>query len=121
MLKWFTRTVIAMALVTAVMAVGGHATHTHADERDFTVINGSSTKTIVNFYVAPSAPDDDWGNDILGVGTLAPGASAFIYFTRYTDGNCTYDMRAVFDDGTEGQLLNIDLCATLTVTFNTGS
>ncbi len=120
MVKWLTRSVLALLLVTAVMAVGGQVTHTHADERDFTVINGSSSKVIMNFYVAPSGPGEDWGNDILGVSTLAPGESAFIYFTRYTDGNCMYDMRAVFDDGTEGQLLNIDLCSTLTVTFNTG-
>jgi hypothetical protein len=120
MLKWFTRSLVAMALVTAVMAVGAHATHTYADERDFTLINGSQTLAINNFYVAPSGPGEDWGADILGTSQLAAGDQAFIYFTRYTDGNCMYDMRAVFDDGSEGQLLNIDLCATLTVTFNTG-
>ncbi len=106
-----------LLLVSAVVATLALSTrHTFADERDFTLINGSATVTITHVYITPSEAQD-WGDDILGQDVLLPGESTLIYFTRFDPGGCLYDIWVVGKGGEEGVLYKVDLCATDTVTF----
>lgn len=105
----------ALMMVAVAVAIG--ARDVSADPRDFTLINGSD-RVITHVYVQPTGPDDDWGDDVLGRDVLLPGEEVFIYFTRFTPDNCFYDIKVVADDGGEGEMLNVDLCSTLTVTFS---
>lgn len=107
----------ALALVLALAMVTLSSRAAHADPRDFTLINAHPTVTITHVYVGPSN-QADWGEDILGRDVLPPGESVFIYFTRFTPGDCFYDIRVVFADGDEGLLYGVNLCETDTVTFS---
>lgn len=108
--------VFAMVVALSMMAFSAHTAH--ADPRDFTLINGSSTVTLTHVYVEPAGPEEFSDNDILGQEVLAPGESVLIYFTRFTPDQCLYDIKVVFKDGGVGQLLNVNLCETDTVTFS---
>jgi hypothetical protein len=106
----------ALAVLVALTAVALSPRAARADPRDFTLINGTDA-VITHVYVQPAGPDDDWGDDILGVSVLGPGEEVFIYFQRFTEGNCLYDVKVVLEDGREGEMLEVDLCSTLTITF----
>src|SRR5690242_7293866 len=103
MLKWLTRSVLALVMITAVMALGARVTH--ADQRDFTLINGSSSVTIVHVYVSSSGVDD-WQEDILGTDVLVPGDSVNIHFSPNDAdaGICQYDIRVLGQRGEAGVL-----------------
>jgi hypothetical protein len=105
------------AIVAVVTLVALAAPETHADPRNFTLINDSSI-TISHVYVAASA-SNDWGDDILGRDVLLPGESVDILFSRFDGeaGVCLYDIMVMGKDGEEGYLYGVDLCNTLTVTF----
>jgi len=107
-----------MAVVAALAMVAVTANVARADQRDFTLINATGT-TISELYVGPSDDTEDWGEDILGVDTLAPGESVNIIFSRFDGdaGTCLYDIKIVTEEGDEGILLEVDLCNTFTVTF----
>lgn len=116
MLRRLTIPLLAVAMLAVSLAFA--SPNASADPRDFTLINGSDSFVITHLYVQPSGPDDDWGDDILGQDVLGPGESAFIFFTRFTADNCFYDIKVIADTGAEGELLNVDLCSTDTVTFS---
>lgn len=110
----------ALVPVLAVLAFAAFAAANpgvaSADPRDFTLVNEHPTVTITHVYVGPSS-SDDWGEDILGRDVLLPGESVFIYFERFTPGDCFYDIKVVYADGDEGILWAVNLCETDTVTF----
>jgi hypothetical protein len=108
---------LAATLVAVVTLLAFSARDTHADPRNFTLVNGSDI-TITHVYVSPSDARD-WGDDILGVDVLLPGESVDILFSRFDGeaGNCFYDIMVMGKDGEEGYLYGVDLCNTLTVTF----
>jgi hypothetical protein len=111
--KLRTLAIAAPLAATLALPIAGIA---HADERDFTLVNNSSA-SLTRLYVSPSAADT-WGDDILGRGVMGPGESVLVYFTNFSDGSCGYDIQASFQDGGEGKLIGVDLCATDTVTFS---
>jgi hypothetical protein len=115
--RWFTRSVLAVVMVVAMVALTAHPTRVSADERDFTLINGSASVTITHVYVTPTEAQD-WGDDILGRDVLLPGESVFIYFTRFDPGFCLYDIQVIGQGGEQGFLYKVDLCSTDTVTFS---
>jgi hypothetical protein len=100
----------------ALVMVGFSVTAAFADPRDFTLINGTG-RAIHEVYVGPSN-EVDWGDDILGEDTLPDGASVNITFRRFTQGDCLYDIKVVTEDGAEGELDQVNLCETNTVTFH---
>jgi hypothetical protein len=107
---------LALLAVVAFIAVAAlPAKHAVADERDFQFINNSNV-TIIELYVSPSG-ESDWGDDILGSGTLEPGGSGTVHFNRFSAGNCLYDIRVVAEDGSSSELYQVDLCSTDTVTY----
>ena len=103
---------VAMALVM----VGFSVTAAFADPRDFTLINGTG-RDIHEVYVGPSN-QVDWGDDILGTDILPNGSSVAITFRRFKQGDCLYDIKVVTEDGAEGELDQVNLCETNTVTFH---
>jgi hypothetical protein len=89
-----------------------------ADPRDFVLINNTG-QAIHNLYVSPSN-QTEWGDDVLGQDILTNGENVTILFpaARFTDGDCLYDIKVVTESGAEGQLGQVNLCETHTVTFN---
>lgn len=101
---------VALALVLASVSTA------FADPRDFVLIN-STGRVITEVYVTPSNLDD-WGDDILGQDVLDAGQQVTIKFARFKEGDCYYDIKVVVVDGGEGELNQVNLCETQTVTFN---
>jgi hypothetical protein len=106
---------IAGALFAFALVFGSVST-AFADPRDFILINGTG-QVIMEVYVAPSNMDD-WGDDIMGMDVLGAGESATIRFARFTEGDCYYDIKVIVESGAEGELNQVNLCETQTVTFN---
>jgi hypothetical protein len=77
-----------------------------AADREVAVENGSP-RTIQQLYVS-GADEREWGEDRLGSDTLAPGRSITV---RVPDQGCSYDIRAVFDNGGAEERRRVDLCA----------
>lgn len=103
------------ALLAVTMAVAVSST-VSADPRDFTLVNNTGT-VISEVYVGP-VDMTDWGDDVLGRDVLLPGEATEIAFTESASGTCLYDVKVVTDEGLLGELAQVDLCETRTVTFN---
>lgn len=86
-----------------------------AQEAVFDVVNATSFG-IVEFYGSADG-DVSWEENILGGQTLASGASLSVDFDNGS-GVCVYDLRAVFDDGDETVMQDVDICAQKSVTLN---
>lgn len=114
MRRVFTRPILSLLIVVSLFAVSTAAAF--ADPRDFTLVNGSGI-TLTHVYVS-SSDDSDWGDDILGQDVLDPGQTVDIVFSRFTEGECLYDIRVLARDGREGYLYKVNLCTTTTVTFS---
>ena len=78
-------------------------------------INNRTGYTISEIYIAPSTTDD-WEENVMGGDTLAPNTSVDIDFSRSED-TCKWDLKAVYDDGTNAVWKNIDLCKISTITM----
>jgi hypothetical protein len=104
------RTLLVLALF-ATLALPKVA---QADDRDFDLIN-NSTSPISAVYVSP-ADDDVWGASIL-TENINPGDSRSILFQGEL-ATCVYDVRVEFVDGSNGELRDLDLCATNTITLD---
>ena len=82
-----------------------------AEDLDFELTNATSG-VLTEFYASPSDVDE-WEDDILGADVLGAGESISISIT-IADGRtqCEYDMKFVFDDGSETTVDAEDLCET---------
>ena len=83
-------------------------------QQNFTVVNNTG-HTVVTLNVSASN-QDSWGPDILGRDVLPNGQSAQITFPRNTS-QCSWDIKATYDDGTNTDMRNVDLCTVATVTL----
>jgi hypothetical protein len=115
MRRWFGGAAIALVALVGAVTLG--SSKVRADPRDFTLINGSDGVVITHVYVAPSS-SNDWGDDILGQDVLNPGESVLIYFQRFDGATCFYDIRVTGKNDEQGELYQVDLCSTDTVTFS---
>ncbi|MBM2810580.1 MAG: hypothetical protein HW416_1339 [Chloroflexi bacterium] len=102
-------------LAAAVLLALGAMTAS-ADQRDFTLINGSAI-TITNAYVEKSDLNT-WGEDVLGLDVLPPGESIDITFSGYDADECLFDIKVIGRNGEEGYLYKVDLCVISRVTFS---
>jgi hypothetical protein len=98
------------------------ARNAFADPRDFTLVNGTSGVIFSEVYVSPSA-SQDWEDNLLTSNQVVmPGASLNVTFGRYNPSTCTYDVQVKGYDAagnsSSGELDNINLCTTTTVTFS---
>jgi hypothetical protein len=106
---------VAGAMLALALVVSSVST-AFADPRDFVLINNTGT-ILSEVYVSPSNVTD-WGNDVLGRDVLMPDETVTITFAKFTPGDCYYDIKVITDEGAEGQLNQVNLCETNTVTFN---
>lgn len=104
------------ALLALTVVVSTTAT-AFADPRDFSLINNTGND-IDEVYVTQSNLDD-WGDNLIPDGKVLPsGNQVPIVFQKFTDGNCYYDIKVITTGGAEGELNQVNLCETNTVTFN---
>jgi hypothetical protein len=101
-------------LVVALFATLALPTLAHADERDFDLIN-NSTSPISAVFVSP-AEDDAWGQNILNENINSGDSRAILFSGELA--TCIYDLRVEFLDGSNGELRDLDLCATNNVTLD---
>lgn len=78
-----------------------------AQDRHVTIHNDTGF-TLYHFYSTNSG-STTWGSDILGSSTLPHGSSVRMNFDNQY-GYCEFDFRAVFEDGSELQRGNINVC-----------
>jgi hypothetical protein len=115
MRRWLTTQVFGAAL--ALTMVVASVSTAFADPRDFELVNASG-RDIAEIYVAPSNMDD-WGDNLIPEMKVLPNGNAVpIAFQRYTEGDCYYDIKVITTDGAEGEMNQVNLCETTTVTFN---
>jgi len=97
------------ALATAAMAAPAFA-----QDIAYELYNESGY-TLMEFYTSPMN-DNNWGGDILGADVVPSGTGGVV---TITDGSnqCAYDIRMVFDDGTE-TLDSVDICELGSYTIN---
>lgn len=78
----------------------------------FNLVN-SSASTIRELYASP-ATDSQWGQDRLGQDTVPSGR---YYAVRLPQGDCIYDLRAVFENGQAQERRRINLCEVVNLSF----
>ena len=103
-----------MVLAAAVMLIA--QAQAFAGAQDFVLVNNTGS-TIYNLYCS-SANSDNWEEDLLGdTGTLAPGEYATIRFNS-GENSQYWDLRLVFDNGTDIYWENVDLLSVSQITVN---
>lgn len=75
------------------------------DDPSFRLINRG--RSAVNELYATLAGVNDWGEDLLGDDTVAPGAT---YVVRLPNGDCLYDLRIVYANGEASEKRRLNLC-----------
>jgi len=115
MRRWLSTHLFALMVALTVVVLT--AAPAFADPRDFKLVNNTG-RDITEIYVSPSNMDD-WGDNLLSDTQYLPhGNEVPITFRRFTEGNCLYDIKVVTGDGSEGELNQVNLCETNTVTFS---
>ena len=71
----------------------------------FNLVNQGG-RPIEEFYASPSS-QQNWGQDRLGDATVAPGAN---HPVRLPQGECTYDLRVVWQGGEAQERRNVNTC-----------
>ena len=94
-----------VSAITSIMAVS--AGSAAAADRRVVVIN-ETNHTIVNLYASASS-DPNYHGDILGRATIPPGERRTVDFDDGA-GNCSMDVKAVFNDGDAVQSRDFDVC-----------
>jgi hypothetical protein len=85
-----------------------------AGAQDFTLQNDSGM--VIDVLNVSPVSQDTWGEDILGVDTLAVGASTEIAFSGYSE--CKWDVQITqFGDGSKWYVRDLDLCGITKLTF----
>jgi hypothetical protein len=104
--------------VLVAIAIAFCAAPALAADQDFTVHNHTG-RTMKALFVSETSKDD-WGSDLLGDGsTVADGSDVDIKFDR-NETECQWDVRAEFEDGSYGEVRDVDFCTVTDVTFNPG-
>ena len=93
---------------------GGEAATGDQTNQNFTLVNNTG-HVVTTLNVSPSN-SDQWGEDILGRDVLANGESAQITFPR-AETQCTWDIKATYDDGDTTDARGVNLCQVATVTL----
>lgn len=97
-----TLAAFATALAFATFGFAANATDYHVR------IHNDTGYTLYKFYSTNSG-SKRWGSDVLGSSTLPNGSSMRLNFDN-NEGYCLFDFRAVFEDGSELQRGNVNVC-----------
>ncbi|MGL5010820.1 MAG: hypothetical protein ACRC6I_13140 [Paracoccaceae bacterium] len=81
----------------AVVAAIAAAQPLMAQELVFTISNNGDA-ALVELYASPKSAGS-WGEDMLGGQQLGSGEAAEVIISGDAGGQCDYDLRMVFDDG----------------------
>ena len=98
---------IRSVMATSLLLAGVASTPAFAEDLVFT-LNNESSGAVSEIYVSP-LESNSWEEDILGQDVLESGQTATITITG-ADGQCAWDVRLVYDDGSVTDERNIDLC-----------
>jgi hypothetical protein len=101
-------TLLNVATLCALLPMGAAA---QEQNPSFNLVN-KSAKPVRELFVTP-AGDANWGQNRLASGPVAPGASFAV--RRKIDGNCIFDIRAVYADNTREEKRAINTCTTADV------
>lgn len=119
MMKLLTRAVLAGALL-ATGAAGVAATVAQAQSADrynrHVLIVNNTSQTMVQFF-ASNTGTNSWEEDLLGSGVLPSGEQIDANIDDGT-GYCRYDMKAVFEDGSEQIIPRVNVCEVGRAVFN---
>lgn len=77
-----------------------------AGNPSFNLVNQSG-RVIEQFYASPSS-QQNWGRDRLGDATVAPGNNLAV---RLPQGECSYDLRVVWQGGQSQERRNVNACS----------
>jgi hypothetical protein len=93
--------------MTDLVVGGGGAAPRNAAQGNpsFNLVNQSG-RVIEQFYASPSS-QQNWGPDRLGDTTVAPGAN---YAVRLPQGECSYDLRVVWQGGQSQERRGVNTC-----------
>jgi hypothetical protein len=102
-------------LAGAILAAAFSAAPAFAEDLVFT-LNNLSEGAVNEIYVSP-LDANTWEEDILGQDVLDSGQQATITI-RNANGQCAWDVRLVYDDGSVTDERNIDLCTLANGTYD---
>jgi hypothetical protein len=86
-----------------------------AQDRKVTIVNNSGFT--ISYFYGSNVGTTFWEEDLLSSDVLSNGATVDINFDD-TTGYCRFDLRAIFDDGTEIVKKDVNICEISTFTIN---
>lgn len=86
-----------------------------AGVQDFTLTNATGYQ-IDQIFVSPTT-QSSWEEDIMGRDALGDGEYVDISFDA-PDGQCMWDLKAVYNDGEEAVWIGFDLCTVSRITLH---
>lgn len=100
----------ALALFAAVAAISSSVAFAASDSNDRRVqVQNRSSQAIHYLYASP-VTTNNWEEDLLGSGTIAPGASTVANVDNGTT-ECNYDFKVVMANGQEHIRRRVNVCA----------
>jgi hypothetical protein len=99
---------------TAALLLSGTSAFADSYNREVTIHNHSSYD--IYYFYGSRTNTSDWEEDILGSDILPAGSSILIDFDDGT-GACTFDFKAVFEDGDEAYGWDQNVCRISNFTF----
>lgn len=97
----------AIFRIAALLIAATAATLASAQDRNLRIDNDTGV-TLYRFYSTNSG-STTWGSDVMGSSTLPSGSAMNLNFDN-SFGYCEFDFLAVFEDGTEMQHANVNVC-----------
>lgn len=114
-MKTFSRALLAGVLAATTLSGAALAQSADNYNRHVQIVNHTS-HTMVQFF-ASNTGTNSWEEDMLGSSVLPAGQSVDANIDDGT-GYCRYDMKAVFDDGSEQIIPRVNVCAVAVAEFN---
>lgn len=105
------------ALLVLLPGLFAHSAMAQSNDPSFRIVNNTPA-AINEIYASPSS-QANWGHDRLGTEVVPSGGRRIIRLPQ--DGNCRYDVRVVFQDGTAEERRDQDTCAVTDLVFGGGT
>jgi hypothetical protein len=108
------RRVNTCTIADVVFGSGGAAPQQRAtNDPSFRLVNRSGRQ--INEVYATAVGVNTWGTDRMGSEVVPPGATHIVRIAP--DGNCVYDVRVVYADGSAAEKRRINLCTVVDLSF----